>query len=83
MKYHLSQLADPKFPVAFRISKNGDHAYNVIGTHSELICDCPQARYRNPRCKHVAMVEEALELQAYLGNSEFVYDMDIERMEPV
>lgn len=83
MKYILNELVPTKFPVEFRVEKDdGSGAYYVIGTHSHLICDCPQARYRNPRCKHVEMIEEVLELKAYVGNSKFVYNPDSCRMEP-
>lgn len=83
MKYHLNELVPVgDMPVQFCVQKSDGTKYYVVGTYSELVCDCPQARYRNPRCKHVAMIEEVLELKAFVGNSQYVYDTESERMEP-
>lgn len=81
MIYHLIPLpGNDKFPVQYKIAKDDETFYIVLGNHSELVCDCPQARYRDPRCKHVLMVEEALELKTY-GIKAETYNSETERME--
>lgn len=36
--------------------------YEVYGGNEGLLCNCPSSQYRQPRCKHVEMAEEWLEI---------------------
>lgn len=80
MRYNLISVTSDQFPVCYHVEKPDGDYYVVQGTHAELICDCPQARYRDPRCKHVIMIENAIEMKTFCGDHDYAYDTETERL---
>ena len=57
-------------------SQSGDGEYQVISGELGWLCNCPDAMFRNVKCKHVIAVELSLEIRRRIENAKRLVPLD-------
>lgn len=59
-------------------SQSSDGEYVVLATESGWRCSCPDATFRETKCKHIFAVELSLELRRRIENSKRIIPLDFQ-----
>ena len=57
-------------------SQSGSGEYRIFSTESGWTCSCPDATYRQIKCKHIFAVELSLEIRRRIENSKRIVPLD-------
>src|SRR5450759_2093851 len=57
-------------------SQSTDGEYTVLSTEAGWTCSCPDATFREQKCKHIFAVELSLEIRRRIENSKRIVPLD-------